>query len=194
MTAVLTIILLIIVLYMKKRKSHPKTQVICRATAMISALLLLAYMTTAFVAYTHGADLEALQKFSLKRTISAIKNSPVTDRGGSHDQAGNILIYYRFGCRDCEAVYGNLRNETAGKENIYWIASRQSEGQNLLQKYTVSEVPAGVIIQSENRYISYVLFNSGDDGLEESGDVRLDIGALGRLLELQKRELAKTQQ
>ena len=78
--------------------------------------------------------------------VQAIQKSPIADKSSSLDQQGNILIYYRFGCGDCEAVYDSLKEATAGKADIYWVASRQSAGQELLQKYAVPEVPAEVLL------------------------------------------------
>ena len=172
-----------------KRKPQPKSKRIEMVLALFSTLLFIPYMVIAVMAYTHGADLESLQRFGVLRTIQAIQNSPVTDRSADLDQPGNILIYYRFGCRDCEAIYDSLKTEVAGKEDIYWVASRQSEGQELLQKYAVSEVPAGVVIQNDDMYISYMLCSFVyDDTGEKDGIQQLDLYALNRLLELQKRE------
>ncbi|MDE6055468.1 MAG: hypothetical protein K2G55_17325 [Lachnospiraceae bacterium] len=185
--AALIAIFSLISIFQNKRKPHPKSKRIEKVLALLSTLLFIPYMVIAVVAYIHGADLESLQRFGVLRTIQAIQNTPVTDRSVDIDQPGNILIYYRFGCRDCEAVYDSLKTEVAGKENIYWVASRQSEGQKLLQKYAVSEVPAGVIIQNDGMYISYVLCSPVyDDADKKGGMQQLDIYALNRLLDLQK--------
>lgn len=175
--------------YRNKRKPQLKATGINKVLAAISIPVFIAYTITAVMAYTHGADLESLQQFGVLRTIRAIQKSPVADRSVNLDHQGNILIYYRFGCADCEAVYDSLNAETAGRENIYWVASRQARGQELLQKYTVAEVPAGVIIQADGMYVSHVLCDFIYDGPEETGGIQLDKYALGRLLELQKREM-----
>lgn len=182
------IIFLTGIFYRNKKKPYLKSRKLEKILAATLAVLFLLYMATAVMAYMHGADMESLQKFGILRTIRAIQNSPVTDRSVNLDQQGNILIYYRFGCRDCEAVYDELKTEVEEKENIYWVASRQSEGQKLLQKYTVSEVPTGVVIQKEGMYISHVLCNFVYDRQDGTGSVRLDTHALNRLVELQCRE------
>lgn len=187
-TAIITIISLISIFYRSKRKPQSKSKRINKILAMVSTLLFIPYMVIAVTAYTHGADLESLQRFGILRTIHAIQKSPVTDRSVNLDQPGNILIYYRFGCGDCEAIYDSLKAEVAGKENLYWVASRQSGGQKLLQKYAVSGVPAGVIIQDEDMYISHILYNFVYDDSNEAGGAQLDTYALNRLLELQDRE------
>ena len=187
-TAITDILSLISLFCRKKEKPQLKSKRISSFLAVASTLLFIPYMTIAVIAYTHGADLESLQRFGILRTIHAVQNSPVMDRNVHPDQQGNILIYYRFGCGDCEAVYDDLKAEVEGKENIYWIASRQPEGQKLLQKYTVSEVPAGVIIQDDGMYVSHVLCDFVYDGSNETGYMQLDTHALNRLLELQKKE------
>lgn len=187
-TIVTGILSLISIFCRNKEKQQMKSRRMNRVLAVVSTLLFIPYLTIAIIAYTHGADLESLQRFGILRTIHAVQNSPVMDRSANPDQQGTILIYYRFGCGDCEAVYDDLKAEVEGKENIYWVASRQSEGQKLLQKYTVSEVPAGVIIQGDGMYVSHVLYNYVYDGSNENGRVQLDTYALDRLLELQKRE------
>lgn len=176
------------ILCRNKKKPLLNSWCVNKVLAMVSILIVILYTATAIMAYTHGADLESLQRFSVLRTIQAIQKSPISDKSSGLDQRGNILLYYRFGCKDCEAVYNSLRAETMGKENIYWVASRQAEGQKLLRKYAVAEVPAGVIIQSGEMYVSYVLCESVYGESDETGRVQLDIHALYRLFALQERE------
>lgn len=175
-------------IYRNKRKPQPKSKRVNKIFAAASAVVFISYMVTAVMACVHGADLESLQRFGILRTVRAIQNSPIADRNGSLDQQGNILIYYRFGCGDCEAVYDSLKAATAGKEDIYWVASRQSVGRELLQKYAVQEVPAGVVILGDGMYVSHVLGNSVYDQLNGTEDIQMDAYALDRLLELQERE------
>lgn len=190
MCAIMAVIISLISLFHgNRKKSQPMSRGMNKFMAVISILVFITYMAIAATACMHGADMESLQRFGILRTIRAIQNSPIADRKASLDQQGNILIYYRFGCGDCEAVYDRLRAETAGKGNIYWVASRQSKGRELLQKYTVSEVPAGVVIQADSMYVSYVLCNPAYDKPDKTGGVQLDMDALNRLLELQKREM-----
>lgn len=175
-------------IYRNKRKPQSKSKRVNKIFAAASAAVFIPYMVTAIMACVHGADPETLQRFGILRTVRAIQNSPIADRNGSLDQQGNILIYYRFGCGDCEAVYDSLKAATAGKEDIYWVASRQSVGRELLQKYAVQEVPAGVVILGDGMYVSHVLGNSVYDQLNGTEDIQMDAYALDRLLELQERE------
>lgn len=175
-------------IYRNKRKPQSKSKRVNKIFAAASAAVFIPYMATAIMACVHGADPETLQRFGILRTVQAIQNSPIADRNGNLDQQGNILIYYRFGCGNCEAVYDSLKAATAGKEDIYWVASRQSVGRELLQKYAVPEVPAGVVILGDGMYVSHVLGNSVYDQLNGTEDIQMDTYALDRLLELQERE------
>lgn len=175
-------------IYRNKRKPQSKSKRVNKIFAAASAAVFIPYMVTAVMACVHGADLEALQRFGILRTVQAIQKSPIADKSSNLDQQGNILIYYRFGCGDCEVVYDSLKEATAGKADIYWVASRQSAGQELLQKYAVPEVPAGVVILVDGMYVSHVLGNSVYDQLNGIENVQMDTYALDRLLELQERE------
>lgn len=175
-------------IYRNKKKPQSKSKRVNKIFAAASMAVFIPYMATAVLACMHGADLESLQRFGILRTVQAIQNSPIADRNGNLDKKGNILIYYRFGCGDCEAVYDILKAATAEKGDIYWVASRQTVGQELLQKYAVPEVPAGVVILGDGMYVSHVLGNSVYKQLNGIEDVQMDTYALDRLLELQERE------
>ncbi len=187
-TALTGLISLTGIFYRNKKKPQSKSKRVNKIFAAASTAVFIPYMTTAVLACMHGADPESLQRFGILRTVQAIQKSPIADKSSSLDQQGNILIYYIFGCGDCEAVYDSLKEATAGKADIYWVASRQSVGQELLQKYAVPEVPAGVVILGDGMYVSHVLSNSVYDQLNGTEDVQMDTYALERLLELQERE------
>lgn len=91
--------------------------------------------------------------YSNNMTISEIEwcseNSPVEDNLPDNI-TNSIIIYYRFGCKDCEAVYPELSNEIADKENIYWISTESKQGKKLLESYPVTSVPTGIYIHSNN--------------------------------------------
>ena len=63
-----------------------------------------------------------------------------------------IIIYYRFGCPDCEATFHDLYDKTKNNPNIYWFASRSKHGKMLMQKYAVPEVPSGAYINKDRGF------------------------------------------
>ena len=46
-----------------------------------------------------------------------------------------MLIFFRFGCSDCEAVYQDLSLALQNKPDIYWVSTMSNQGQDLLSKY-----------------------------------------------------------
>lgn len=132
-------------------------------------------------AYLHGMyDFN----MSFRNMLTHIKLSPLEDKLPSKLQQC-IIIYYKFGCADCEGIYDNLKISIQDKENIYWVSSRSEQGKKLRELYPIDAVPTGVYIYSDStasapRYIKKVLYER-DDG----GNVHLHKVNLERLLELQ---------
>lgn len=180
------VIITIAFLFLKKMKgkhSHIYSIFLLISTIWLSILLFIIG-----VAYSHGADIEALRKFSVIRTVKAINNSPIATKKDI-DLPGNIIIYYRFGCKDCEAVYDELNERIEQNNNIYWVCTRSKLGKRLLQKYVVEEVPSGIIIQENNCYTQYILYNTiyVEPEREDDDYTIIDEEAFNRLLQLQQR-------
>lgn len=53
------------------------------------------------------------------------------------DVSGKLLVYFRFGCSDCEAVYNNLYSELKNIPDVYYVSTRSEQGLELLAKYPV---------------------------------------------------------
>ena len=137
-------IVLVLGIFLKRNKCQ-KWNIFLKTSFMTGNIVLFVTLFIMVIAFLHGADVEALTKFNMIRTIQAIKNSPIANRSNNLDKPGNIIIYYRFGCKDCEAIYSELDRLITENENVYWVATRSIIGKRLLQKYIVTEVPAGVI-------------------------------------------------
>lgn len=181
-TTLINIIVTIILFFTLGKSTCVRLKKAALAITAVSSLILI-FIT--FTALVHGADIEALTKFGIKRTIQAIRKSPVNDYC-AEDKEGSIIIYYRFGCSDCEAVFDDLSQLVSAHENIYWVASRQENGKKLLERYRVSQVPSGVIIQKNGDYTQVLLFRQ-----DERGTV-LDYESFERLLTL-RRQLQSSQ-
>ena len=76
----------------------------------------------------------------------------------------SVIIYYRFGCPDCDAVYPELSKIFSQIDNVYWIASRSEQGKTLLEKYPVNEVPTAIYIKSDGTQLTYVLYENTNNG------------------------------
>lgn len=98
----------------------------------------------------------------------------------------SIIIFYKFNCPDCHAVYDDLKKITDANpdKNIYWISAQTTDGKQLLNKYPVEEVPTGIYISNTLpegvAYIKHVLYTK-----DENGNQQLDVDAINRLLQLQ---------
>lgn len=123
---------------------------------------------------------------TLTQLIDGLRNTPKEDTLPD-DIAGSIILYYRFGCPDCEAVYPDLKTvvENHPDNRIYWVSSKSEQGRTLLETYPVEEVPAGIYIRQDNyggglTYTQKPLFKT-----DENGTTTLDAAAIERLLYLQ---------
>lgn len=132
-------------------------------------------------AYRHGMyDFN----ISFHNMLTHVKSSPVEDKLPS-DLQQCIIIYYKFGCADCESIYTDLKTSIQDEENIYWVSSRSKQGKKLRELYPIDAVPTGVYIYSDStasapRYIKKTLYERDD-----AGSVHLHKINLERLLELQ---------
>jgi hypothetical protein len=70
----------------------------------------------------------------------------------------SLIIYYRFGCRDCEAHYQAIKTAVQPYTNVYWISSRSEQGKKLRETYPVEAVPTGVYITKDGTGLTYVLY------------------------------------
>lgn len=165
---------ILIIFYMRKKKCKP-------------ALWLLPLCVTVFVSsnITTGC-LHGMYDFniSFKNMLIHIKSSPVEDKLPSNLQQC-IIIYYKFGCKDCEGIYKELQGSIKDTQNIYWVSTRSNQGKKLRELYPIDAVPTGVYIYSDStssapHFIKKILYERDNTEL-----IHLNKTNLERLLELQ---------
>lgn len=61
------------------------------------------------------------------------------------DYKHKLIIYYRYDCHDCHAVFEDLKKETADYD-VYWVSTRSEQGKKLMEEFPPQEVPTGVVI------------------------------------------------
>lgn len=103
---------------------------------------LIAGIQTLMTASSHGMYQNNL---SWKTITESIQTTPKEDKL-PNNLTGCIILYYRFGCSDCEAVYTAMSEFFDGYDDVYWISTRSKQGKTLLETYPVSHVPTGVYI------------------------------------------------
>ena len=139
-------------------QKEPKTMTIKRVILMLIAGFLtfvILYSTYCAIIYinalSHGAEEEKYTREYVLTHSSEVLRSTLKSHKAAYDYApgyGDIVIYYRFGCRDCEQIYDELK-EDVEKSGISatWVATRTSNGQALLEYYPVEEVPTLILIK-----------------------------------------------
>lgn len=153
------LLILAIMIRMKKRnraKILPLLLITCGMTIYTTVLII--------IAFCHGADYATLAEYNYYDVIHSNKYSHVSQKINKQDLSGSIIIYYRYGCPDCEAVFNSLEASLQDISDIYWVATRQKRGKQLLKEYPVTEVPSAVLIENDNTYIVYSLCTSKQEG------------------------------
>lgn len=162
---------------------------VCIVMLLFAAIV--ANMALVSAALSHGMD---DMSSSYAEIIRGLKNSPKEDRL-PENLHGTVIIYYRFSCEDCQAVYQDLHETLDGLPDVYFVSTRSEQGKALLELYPTSRVPSGIYIMRENEaaanseyptvdFVAYAL-----DKEDEYGNVMLDIENLNKLLEWQKNGL-----
>ena len=143
-------------------------------------------ITTLIISYviasSHGLYTTDL---TLNQLYTGIQNTPVEDEL-PNDITGTIIIFYKFGCTDCDAIYEDLSAYIDGKSDIYWVSSRSEQGKTLLTTYPVESVPTAIYIHvnsDDNAYTKKALHYT-----DENGDTKFDMAAIDRLLYLQEQD------
>lgn len=109
---------------------------------VVSVICLSCSFALTMNAASHGmTDLDNWPSLSLYQTIKSTLHSPVAQTAPD-DLEGQIVILYKFGCPDCEAIYDELSTATDGREGIWWVSSRSEQGRALVEAYSVPEVPS----------------------------------------------------
>lgn len=111
---------------------------------------------------------------TVTETVDYISKTPIESKIPD-DLSNKLVVYYRFDCPDCHAVYDDLKNATQNYD-IVWISTRSKNGKELRKKYPVEYVPTGIAFNADKQYISFTLYKS------ENGKIILDSDNLDLLL------------
>lgn len=161
-------------------KAYDHNTTITKALYSISLLFAVMIFSTSilkFKAQDHGLYTTDI---TIYKMITGIQNSHKEDKLPD-DLNDKIIIYYRFGCPDCEAIYNDLNTYTTDNDlNVYYVSTRSNQGKKLLKQFPVKTVPTGIYIyknsHGELTYIQKDLCNT---------DTSLNYNALNRLFFLQ---------
>lgn len=156
----------------------------------LSGIFMISIMVIMLIARMHGISNDELKSTSFTSVITSIKYSPFESLIKPEDiKRGDIIVYYEFGCKNCEAVYEDLRDKLKDVSDVYWISIQSETGKTLLETYPVTEIPSGVYVQKTgntpfNKFLLYTV--NGDNSVSLNND--LDYG-LPKLLYMKSNDL-----
>lgn len=117
-------------------------------------------------AVSHGAYSDEEYDFQTEpmSQIKARINMTPKDQSDElpEDKTGIIIIFYRWGCKDCEAIYDDL-NKQITSDNIYFVSTRSEIGKQLVQDYNILRVPSGIYIGKTTPIIKYLAEEQEDN-------------------------------
>lgn len=166
----------------------------------IMTLLFLAttlFMLSIFMYYDSAARKHgAYDDFAKKESINIIRQN--IDKGFidqsnvlPNDLKGCIIIYFKYGCSDCEKIHDDILDYINEKNvtNLYFVSTRSEKGIELLQQYSVDTVPSGIYIMknptgSIERYTE-ILYNMNAPASQTNTFVSKNFD---KLLDYQNRE------
>lgn len=139
------------------------------AVLILSAAVLLAASSVFLEARRHGfrgrgsVD-AAVTASSLAHAISL---SPEED-APPEDLTCHIIYYYRFGCKDCEALYPDLERRLEAIAPVVRIATRSEAGSALLETFPAASVPSCTYVKHDGSQLHYRLFDEASGGPDEA--------------------------
>lgn len=131
-------------------------EIIIFTICILSAVTFTEGVTLYYHAKQHGMYQHSM---TWKEIQNNLQTSPKEDTLPNHLQ-NSLIIYYKFGCEDCEAIYTDLNTLLKGKSNVYWISTRSKQGIELRKTYPVSKVPSGIYITDRNAAIIKPLYQT----------------------------------
>lgn len=141
-----------------------------------------AYLSSNYqIAKKHGLT---TMQISYNKMMTGIENTPIEDKL-PENLKGKIILYYKFGCKDCEAIYKDLHAATKDNKNIYWVSTQSKQGEKLRKDYPTDVVPSGVYIRQDDYDGSVAFTHKTLYTEDENGKTILDETSLNRLLYLQ---------
>lgn len=186
--AMISIITTVVIANRRRKKDKPVNKTLTRIVTVLSAVVTMTGCITGAVSFSkyntalsHGLYNNDI---TIKDMLSFTDSTPVED-SLPEDLTGCIVIYYKFDCSDCSAIYSDLKSQIADKDNIYWVSTRSKQGSELIKKYPVEEVPSGIYIRKDSLGNTVPFTNKKLYTEDENGNSVLNQESLDRLLFLQ---------
>ena len=172
-----------------KNPGQTNLQAMKRIKSIQSAAIILAIIVTITATAAVNLVLAGIQhgvydpNTSLFTILTKLPNTP---KESNIDKTANLsnayLIFFKFGCSDCEAVYQDLKLAIDGQSDIYWVSTHSVQGKLLLNKYPVSETPSMVYIYPNNNKFAVFRLHTKNT----NGSIILDRTMLKRALAMRQ--------
>lgn len=122
-------------------------------------IYLISGIQTVCIAASHGMYQDNLSWNKITKNIRTTPNEDNLPK----DLTDCIILYYRFGCSDCEAVYPAMSAFFEDYEDVYWVSTRSDQGEKLRETYPVSHVPTGIYITDSGTGVYRTLYFDSTD-------------------------------
>lgn len=151
-----------------------KTSAVLIIMAFLPIGLLISIYTQITPAVPKGLEYIEWKKLTLEQIEEKAELAPAASKTPGN-LSGAIVILYKFGCPDCEAIYPALKEKLQGNDNIYFVPSDSELGKKLIQDGHVQQVPTGVYIRkqplangaTQNNIVLYTADKNGKSVLNE---------------------------
>lgn len=172
----------------RKDDEHIRTtQRICRASAGVvvgsiaSALML--GVVWAYATFAKSMAPAYWENHSLTEVVTHAQSTPASAEAAC---AGDLVILYKFGCPDCDAVYDDA-NALAAESGVTlkWVSTDTELGRELAEAHGIDWTPTGVYMLNDKIGDTEII-QMRIDKVEDDQTV-LDTSALTNLIEYQQK-------
>lgn len=156
-----------------KDVSHARREIASGLTVAISmcVALCLAGCALRVAAVLHGMPPQ--ESMPVLDMVRHVVSTPMESDPPYADVNGHLILYYRFDCPDCEAVYPALQDAFRGQDRVLWIATRSMRGEELAARYPVASVPSAVYVDYSGQPHAYDLLSTdGESPALDMGSVQ----------------------
>lgn len=112
------------------------------------------------IAKLHGH--ESIKTMTIQNIYDNIEKLPIENKL-PENLKNKLIIYYKFGCGDCESIHNELQEVLHEYKDVYIIYTRSKQGKELRKTYPVEKVPSGMYIQSDGTNVTLPLYSENAD-------------------------------
>lgn len=140
----------------------------------VGALLSLIIMggTVIYCSNAKAMDGDWWHNHNFAETVQTAMRTPDT---AASTEAGDIIIVYKFGCEDCDAIYDSAKEYIASQSaNVKWIASNSEFGKQFCSDYSITWTPTGVYMLKTpiaNTEIIQIQLGTNEDGSFDTSEL-----------------------